>query len=138
MHVRMMGEGRAPGVQHGGNADPGAEAPGIGGDGERRLGRRLHQQVVDHALVLVGDVAQLARQRVDDVKVWDGQQLRFAVGQPSARRRSLALRTMPVTTSNGRRPLPALWAKFVMVSQWTSISDSAGLEGFVVPITSGL
>ena len=97
MHVRMMGEGRAPGVQHGGDADPGAEAPGIGGDGERRLGRRLHQEVVDHALVLVGDVAQLARQRVDDVKVWDGQQFRFAVGQPSARRRSLALRTMPVT-----------------------------------------
>jgi hypothetical protein len=60
------------------------EAPGVGGDGERRLGRRLHQEVVDHALVLIGDVAQLARQRVDDVKVWDGQQLRFAVGQPSA------------------------------------------------------
>ena len=28
MHVRMMGEGRAPGVQHGGDADPRAEAPG--------------------------------------------------------------------------------------------------------------
>jgi hypothetical protein len=83
-------------VQHGGDADPRAEAPGVGGDGERRLGRRLHQEVVDHALVLIGDVAQLARQRVDDVKVWDGQQLRFAVGQPSPRRRSLALRTMPV------------------------------------------
>ena len=91
-----MGERRAPCVQHGGDADPRAEAPGVGGDGERRLGRRLHQEVVDHALVLIGDVAQLARQRVDDVKVWDGQQLRFAVGQPSPRRRSLALRTMPV------------------------------------------
>src|SRR5208337_2326919 len=50
----------------------------------------------DHALVLVGDVAQLARQRVHDVKVRDRQQLRFAISQPSARRRSLALRTMPV------------------------------------------
>jgi Putative transposase len=40
-------------------ADPGAEAPGIGGDGERRLGRRLHQEVVDHALVLVGVTAVL-------------------------------------------------------------------------------
>ena len=97
-----MGERRAPGVQHGGDAYPGAEAPGIGGDGERRLGRRLHQQVVDHALVLVGDVAQLARQRVDDVKVWDGQQLRFAVGQPSARRRSLA---EPWPTALSRRRL---------------------------------
>ena len=69
MHVRMMGKRRAPGVQHGGNTEPRAEAPGIGSDGERRLGRCLHQEVVDHALVLVGDVAQLARQRVHDVKV---------------------------------------------------------------------
>jgi len=96
VHVRMMGEGRAPGVQHGGDADPGAEAPGIGGDGERRLGRRLHQEIVDHALVLPGDVAQLARQRVDDVKVRNGQQLPFPVGQPSARGRGLALRTMSI------------------------------------------
>jgi len=55
-HVRMMGERRAPRVQHGGDPDPGAEALGIGGDGERCLGRCLHQQVVDHALVVVGDV----------------------------------------------------------------------------------
>jgi hypothetical protein len=84
MHVRMVGERRAPGVQHGRDTDPGAEALGIGSDGERRLGRRLHQQVVDHTLVLVGDVTQLARQRVDDVKIRHRQQLRFAVGQPSA------------------------------------------------------
>ena len=71
-------------MQHGGDADPRAEALGIGGDGERCVGRCLHQQVVDHALVLVRNVTQLARQRVHDVKVRDGQQLRFAVGQPSA------------------------------------------------------
>ena len=65
-------------------ADPCAEALGIGGDGERRLGRRLHQQVVDDALVLVGDVTQFARQRVDDVKVRHRQQLGFAVGEPLA------------------------------------------------------
>ena len=28
------------------DADPRAEAPGVGGDGERRLGRRLHQEVI--------------------------------------------------------------------------------------------
>ena len=84
MHVRMMGERRAPRVQHGRDTDPRAEALGIGCDGERRLGRRLHQQVVDHALVLVRDVTQLARQRVHDVKVRHRQELRFAVGQPSA------------------------------------------------------
>ena len=61
--IQVVGERRAPGVQHGRDTDPGAEALGIGSDGERRLGRRLHQQVVDYTLVLVGDVTQLARQR---------------------------------------------------------------------------
>ncbi len=108
VHVRMMGERRAPRMQHGGDADPRTEALLIGSDGERCLGRCLHQQVVDHALVLVRNVTQLARQRVHDVKVRYRQELRFAIGQPSARRRRLALRTMPVTAGNGKRPLPAL------------------------------
>jgi hypothetical protein len=71
-------------MQHGGDTDPCADALGIGGDGERRLGRCLHQQVVDHALVLVGDVSQFARQRVHDVKVRHWQQLGFALGEPLA------------------------------------------------------
>ena len=94
--MRVLGHGRAPAVQHGGDTDPRAEALGICSDSERCLGRCLHQQVIDHALVLVGDVAQLARQRVDDVKVRYRQQLRFTVGQPSACRRTLALRAMPI------------------------------------------
>src|SRR6201993_183603 len=49
---------RAPSVQHGRDTDPCAEALGISGDSERRLRRCLHQQVVEHALVLVGDVTQ--------------------------------------------------------------------------------
>src|SRR5215813_6576792 len=56
-------------VQHGGDTDPRTEALGISGNSQRCLGRGLHQQVIDHALVLVGDVTQLARQRIDDVKV---------------------------------------------------------------------
>ena len=35
MHVRMMGECRAPRVQHGRDTDPRAEALGIGCDSER-------------------------------------------------------------------------------------------------------
>ena len=71
-------------MQHGRDTDPRAEALGIGSYGERGLGRRLHQQVVDQALVLVGDVTQLARQRVDDMKVRYRQELRMAIGQPLA------------------------------------------------------
>ena len=45
--MRMMGERRAPGVQHGGDADAGAEMLGIGGDRQHGLGRGLEQEVVD-------------------------------------------------------------------------------------------
>jgi hypothetical protein len=95
--VRVLGERRAPCVEYGRDTDARAEALGVGRDGERRLGCRLHQQVVDHALVLVCDVTQLARQRVDDVEVRYRQKLRLAVGQPSARLRALTLGAMPVT-----------------------------------------
>ena len=52
----MMGHGRAPGVQHGGDADAGAEMLGIGCDRQHGLGRGFEQQVVDDRLVLVGDI----------------------------------------------------------------------------------
>ena len=94
--VRMMRERRAPGVQHGGEADPGAEVLRVGGDGDERLGRGLEQDIVDHGLVLVGDVADRRRQREDHVVVRHGQQLGLAVGQPFLRRRALALGAMPV------------------------------------------
>ena len=54
MQMRMMGHGGAPGVQHGGDADLGAQVFGIGGDGDRRLRRRLEQQIVDHRLIMKG------------------------------------------------------------------------------------
>ena len=62
--VRMVGHRRAPGVQHRGGADPGAEVLGIGGDGEQSLGRGAEQQVVDNRLVLVGDSAAISAGRV--------------------------------------------------------------------------
>ncbi len=60
---------------------------------------RLEQQVVDHALVLVGDVGDLGRQREHDVEVGDGQQLGLACCQPLPRRRALALRAVPVAAA---------------------------------------
>src|SRR5712691_4754566 len=66
VEMRMMGHRRAPGVEHGGEADAGAEMLWISADREQRLGRGAEQQVV------------LAR------------------GEPILRRRTLALGTMPV------------------------------------------
>ena len=46
----MMGERRAPGVQHGGEADARAEMLRVGGDGGQRLGGGPEQEVVDDGL----------------------------------------------------------------------------------------
>ena len=99
VHVRMMRHGRAPGVQHRRDGDPGSQMLGVGGDREHGLGRGLEQQVVDHRLVLVGDVADRRRQREDDVEVGHGQQLGLPLLHPLARRRPLALRAMPVAAA---------------------------------------
>ena len=56
VHMRVVGERGAPGVQHRHEADASAEMLGIGRDRERGLGRGFEQQVVDHRLVLIGDV----------------------------------------------------------------------------------
>src|SRR5208283_1337197 len=60
--VRMVGERRAPGVQHGGEADARAEMLRVGGDRGQRLGGGPEQEVVDGGLVLERDGADRGRQ----------------------------------------------------------------------------
>ena len=57
VHVRMVGERRAPSVEHRREADARAQMLGIGGDGEHGLRCRLEQKAVDQGLVLPGDGA---------------------------------------------------------------------------------
>ena len=59
----MMLQGLAPGVEHGDDADLGAEVLGIGGDGAQRLGGGPEQDGVDDGLVLEGDRGDRRRQR---------------------------------------------------------------------------
>ena len=111
-----MGQRRAPGVEHGGEANAGAEMLGVGGDRGQRLGGGPEQEVVDGGLVGKRDRADCRRQGEDDVVVGNRQQLRLAFGEPLPSRRALAFRAMPIAAGNGRRPLPALWANPVMGS----------------------
>ena len=97
--VRMVGERRSPCVQHGSHADPRAQMFGIGGDRDHRLGGGLEQKVVNHGLVLIGDVADRRRQGEDHMVIGDRQQLGLAFGQPSPRGRALALRAMPIAAA---------------------------------------
>ena len=94
-------------MEHRGDADAGAEVLGIGRNGGHGLGRDCEQDVVDHRLVLIGDVADRRRQREHQVIIRHRQQVGLPFGQPVLRRRALALRAMPVAATNGRRPLPA-------------------------------
>ena len=94
--MRVVGQCRAPGVQDGQDADASAEMLGIGGDGEHGLGRGLEQQIVDHRLVLIGDVGDPSGQREHHVEIRYRQKLRLALGQPFPCRCGLALRAVPV------------------------------------------
>ena len=96
----MVGHRRTPCMKHGGDADPGAEMFGIGGDGEQGLGRGLEQQVVDHGLVMPGDLSDRRWQGEDDVEVRHGKQLGFPIRQPLARCRALAFWAMPVAAAS--------------------------------------
>ena len=76
----MVGHGRTPGVQHGGDADAGAQVPGIGGDRQHGLRCRLEQQMVDLRLVVESDIGDLGGQREHDVEIADRQEVGFALG----------------------------------------------------------
>src|SRR6266853_3658383 len=127
VEMRMMGHRRAPGVEHGGEADAGAQVLRVSADDEQRLGRRAEQQIVDHRLVLIGDRGDLGRQCEDHVEVVDRQQIGLAGGEPILRRRALALGTMPVAARVVRDPAVAtILAAFDMA---TESSRTAALDG---------
>ena len=95
----MVGHGRTPGVQNGGDADAGAEVLGIGRDREHGLGGGLEQQVVDDRLVVIGDVGDGRRHGEDDVEVADRQQLCFTLGEPLLGGCALTFWAMPVAAA---------------------------------------
>jgi hypothetical protein len=96
VHMGMMGHRRAPGVQHQGHADTGAQVSGVGRNDTQGLGGRLEQDAVDHRLVVPGDIADRCGQRKDQVVVLYGQEVGLTGFQPAPGRTALALGAMPV------------------------------------------
>ena len=68
-------------------------------DGERGLGRGFEQQIVDHRLVLIGDVGDGCRQCVHHMKVRHRQQFGLALGQPLAGSSPLTLGAVSVAAA---------------------------------------
>src|SRR3546814_8513391 len=95
----MMGQRRAPAMEDGGDADPGAEVLWVGGDGQHRIGRRLEQQIIDACLVVEGDRGDLGGQGEDDVEIADREQVGLASLEPAPRSGALAPGTMPVAAT---------------------------------------
>ena len=86
VHVRMVRQRRAPGVQDQGHADLRTQMLGIGGDGAQRLGGDIEQQAVDHGLVVIGDGADRRRQGEHHVVVVHRQQFGLAGLEPALAR----------------------------------------------------
>ena len=72
VHMRVMGECRSPGMQYRGKAELRAQVLGIGRDRRQRLGRGLEQRIIDHGLVLIGNLSNRGWQREHDMVVRNG------------------------------------------------------------------
>ena len=92
----MVPQGLAPGVQHGDEADIGAEMLRVGRDGLEGSGGGSEQQTVDFALVLQRQRRQLRGQGEDDVEIGDRQQILAAIFQPLGALVRLALRAVAI------------------------------------------
>src|SRR5665811_935721 len=98
MQVRMKVQILTPGVQHGEEADGGAEVPGVGGDGEQSFGGGLKQDVVNPSRILKRKAADLLGKSEHDVEIRNGQKLCVPVGEPLGAGRGLALRATAIAT----------------------------------------
>jgi hypothetical protein len=67
-------------MQHGDEANPGAEMFGIGPDNKHCLSGGLEQKIENHRLVLIGDVSDLRRQSEHLMEVRNRQQFGLAGG----------------------------------------------------------
>ena len=116
MHMWVVGHRRAPCMKHRGYGDACAQMLRVGGDLEQRFRGRLEQEIVDHRLVLIGDLGDGRRQSEHHMEIRHVEQLRLPRFHPVPRGRTLAFGAMPVAAANGECPLLALWAKLVMGS----------------------
>ncbi len=86
----VVGHRRSPRVDYRGDTDPNPEMFFVGGDGDGGLGTGFEQQVIDHPLVLIGDVGNWLWQREDQVEVVDWQEFGLAFGKPGSGSSTLA------------------------------------------------
>jgi len=90
MQVGMKEEILSPTVEHGEEADLGAEMFGIGSDGRQGLGRGSEQNAVDEIFVLVSNRGNRFGEGEDDMKIRSRENFRFPFFDPFGTRQGLA------------------------------------------------
>ena len=96
VHMRVVFEVLAPGVQDGQEPDLGPEVLRIGGDLLQGLGGGAEQKAVDLPRVLQGDRTEHRRESKYHMKIFDWQQLGFSGLHPLRRGGGLALGAVAV------------------------------------------
>lgn len=96
VHVRMMDQGLAPGVEDDEEAEASAEVARVGGDLLKRLGGRAQQEVVDDLRALECERRERLGQGEDDVRVGHRQHLGLAGVEPTGLGTALTLRAVTV------------------------------------------
>jgi len=97
VYVRMMVKVLSPSMEHAKKPDVCTQMFRVAGEFEQRRCTSSEQQIVKQSLVLQGESGEFVRQREDDVKVRDGQQLSPTLGEPAGAGVPLTSGAVPVT-----------------------------------------
>jgi len=100
-----------PRVQHGQEADSRTQSLGIRRNGKQGLADCPEEDAIDRPGILQRHAGDLRRHREHHVKILDGQQFGFAVGQPLSANASLTLGTIAIAAGvEQEETMPALLA----------------------------
>jgi hypothetical protein len=99
MQVGVKEEILSPTVEHGEEADFGAEMIGIGSDGRQGFGGGSEQDAVDNIFVLVSNGGDRFREAEDDMEIRSRENFRFSFFDPFGTRQGLALGAMSVAAA---------------------------------------
>ncbi len=120
----MMMQVLSPGMEHRHEADPRAQVFGVGGDLQQGFRRGAKEHAVNYPLVLEGQGSDHLRQREDDVKVFDRQQLGGALFEPRRAGSAPALRAMAIAAGTIRdRAMAATVALFDVATERCGPTD---------------
>ena len=127
VHVHMLRQGLAPGVEHGGHAELSAEVARITAEAGERGGRGVKEQPIEQARVALRQWVQLVRQGEDDMEVGNRQYLGPARGEPALGGQALAFGAVAITTGVVGDPFGA--ARRADGSMATEHGGAAGGDG---------